>query len=99
MSGTTYNGSRNYETFVVSVELTNNRGLEGLTDAQAVAREFIAGHEFGFQAAEAFAEWFAESEDLPNDGCNVQATMLNAFLQAVEWREVINDVLPDGEGI
>jgi hypothetical protein len=52
-----YNGYRNYETFTVSVELTNNRGLEGLEAAREVLRGLIASHEYRYEALYAFRDW------------------------------------------
>jgi hypothetical protein len=93
-----YNGYRNYETFTVSVELANNRGLEGLEEARRVLRDLIASHEFRFEAIHAFRDWFAESEGLPDgEGGKVIGTIVSAFLEEVDWGEVARDVLGEDE--
>jgi hypothetical protein len=93
-----YNGYRNYETFTVSVELTNNRGLEGLEAAREVLRGLIASHEYRYEALYAFRDWFEESENLPDgEGGKIIGTIVAAFLEAVDWGEVARDVLGEDE--
>ena len=90
-----YNGFKNYETFTVSVELTNNRGADGLEYAREVIRELIASHQYRYEAAHALRDWFAESENLPDGEGGILGTIVASFLEDVDWGEVMEDVLGD----
>ena len=96
MTDATYNGSKNYETFTVSSELTNNRGLEGLLAARGVLMQLRGQYEYDFEVAEAFRDWFAESAGMPTDEVSLTGTACAVFLEGADWREIIADV--DDEG-
>lgn len=86
-------GFTNWETFTVEVELSNNRGLEGLEDARAAARQFRKAREHVFEAAQDLCDWFGEDPRNRADGDSILSAMVEGFLESVNWREILLQLL------
>lgn len=79
-----YEGWANYETWCVSLWLTNDEGLYNNV------RELVRDAKNTNRAAEAIKEFVEELNPLA-DQATVFADLMNAALSAVDWSEIVED--------